>query len=541
MRDHLGWVLALAITFFALALRIDGIDDFWLNADEGIYWAIAHHDLAQAHGMVVTNAHPPLYYYLLRAMTWFGDGIVPLRLPSALFGSLAVFAVYLVGRELQGRIGGLVAAVLLAVSPGALRLSNVARPYMAQLALCLLALWFVARVLQRRDNPGRDAAGFAGCALLALLVQYSTLLFVAALGLTLTLLWAFRQLSRTQVISLIAAHLLLSVAAGLLYVFHIGPHMMGSPMQANAQSWLRDQFVADLDGFGRNLRGLHGYFAGAGHAGASLVASAISWLLCLRGRAALIGILGPLLLVIAGVFAGLDLYPFGGSRHSTYLAAVLLPTIGCGFGRLLANRWTAAIGVALLGCLAAFRADLNTAFGGARSDPPGIRETWVPTPEVDLLVAALHRLGAQPGLLAMDAATASALAPVFAADRKPMPEVQARGCSCFRWRERIVVVARQWVLAAGFFDRDQPRHLGHFLERVGAAPELAAARDIELLMVTAGDVENGGGRQSGQIQTLPLPRGVATAAIASVHQTPNFHVFRLHPEVYAAMLAALPR
>ncbi|MFQ6100879.1 MAG: glycosyltransferase family 39 protein [Anaerolineae bacterium] len=90
------------------------------------------------------DQHPPLYYLLLHFwLALFGDGEVAVRALSALLGTLTIPALYLLGRRLADEKVGLLAALLLAVSPFHVRFAQETRMYTllalnASLALCAL-------------------------------------------------------------------------------------------------------------------------------------------------------------------------------------------------------------------------------------------------------------------------------------------------------------------------------------------------------------------------------------------------------------------
>ena len=67
------------------------------------------------------NLYPPLYHLILHFWTLvFGHSDLALRSLSAFFGTISVLAVYKVGTELFNRNTGLVAGLLLAISPFAI-------------------------------------------------------------------------------------------------------------------------------------------------------------------------------------------------------------------------------------------------------------------------------------------------------------------------------------------------------------------------------------------------------------------------------------
>jgi hypothetical protein len=180
-----------------------------------------------------------------------------------------------------------------------------------------------------------------------------------------------------------------------------------------------------------------------------------------------------------------------------------------------------------------YRTEVNELFGVPPVEDPAIREVFVPFEEVEGLLPVLRKVSEQPGLLVLDACTASVLNPLLS-ERQPSP-LRGPGFACFRLGQRIGVQAHAWSVPGGFDERREPRHLNQLLGRVAAADEqLAAAYDREVLVLTASQIPRGGSRQSGAV--LIIGRFVDT-----VYETPEIHLFRLDAKGYAAHIATLPK
>lgn len=79
--------------------------------------------------------HPPLYYLFLKLWTiFFGFTEIVLRMPSVIFGVLAIFFIY--------KIGGKKAAILMAVNPLAIYYSQEARMYSLAMLLVTASVFF---------------------------------------------------------------------------------------------------------------------------------------------------------------------------------------------------------------------------------------------------------------------------------------------------------------------------------------------------------------------------------------------------------------
>ena len=92
------------------------------------------------------DQHPPLYYTLLHLWMTFGDSAAHVRTLSALFGTLTIPVIYLLGRRLSGRGAGLIAALILALSPFHVRFAQETRMYTLltlNVSLAMLCLTYV--------------------------------------------------------------------------------------------------------------------------------------------------------------------------------------------------------------------------------------------------------------------------------------------------------------------------------------------------------------------------------------------------------------
>jgi 4-amino-4-deoxy-L-arabinose transferase-like glycosyltransferase len=177
-RRTVAVALAL-ILLVAAGLRLHRIGEHSLWLDE-VLSVEASRDLGRA---LTAYTHPPLPYLALHLWARaFGDSDAALRSLSAVFGTLAVLAAFLVARRLFASAPvALTAAALLAVMPEALRQSREVRHYAMWPALTLLAFW---ALLAHRRGPARRVHTLAywGCTAAALLTHYYAIFYAAALA-----------------------------------------------------------------------------------------------------------------------------------------------------------------------------------------------------------------------------------------------------------------------------------------------------------------------------------------------------------------------
>jgi len=138
--------MPVAIFIAALAIRlIDlGSRPFWLDEVFSAQRASLPR-AALVHDSFI-NHHMPSYFLMLHALVPLGSPQFWLRVPSAAFGALAVMLVYLIGKQISGRGAGLVAALVLGLSPTALAFSQEARSYTMEMSLILVALLGIAKL-----------------------------------------------------------------------------------------------------------------------------------------------------------------------------------------------------------------------------------------------------------------------------------------------------------------------------------------------------------------------------------------------------------
>jgi uncharacterized membrane protein len=216
--------------------------------------------------LVNQSSHPPLFFCTLHS--WLGriQGLGAsfawqLRSLPALFGAIAILGSYLLNRVAFGRKMGLLAAMLMAVSPFGVYLSQEARHYTLPLCLTLLALTSLVKLEQHLQKTGSFPWPILGLWMainsLGLYVHYFFLYVFIAQALTLGLSMGWQQhrlqpksthpwLNPWLSASLAIATVLGLYLPGLLNMFKL-------PDQANNQ-WLvfRPEHLADW--FGPLLR-----------------------------------------------------------------------------------------------------------------------------------------------------------------------------------------------------------------------------------------------------------------------------------------------
>lgn len=154
-------VLLLLITALGLGLRLYRIGSEGLWIDEAFSIWLARHSVVEMVDWVgEVDHHPPLYYLLLKGWTAVvGTSEGAARALSAVFGTLTIPALYLLGRTLVDARVGLLAAMIVALSPFHVRFAQETRMYTLLTLFACLALHAFGRVQRRRGwqaHPGGD-------------------------------------------------------------------------------------------------------------------------------------------------------------------------------------------------------------------------------------------------------------------------------------------------------------------------------------------------------------------------------------------------
>lgn len=165
-----------------IALRLVSTSDLWL--DEALSVNIASLPLDDMLDALRRDGHPPLYYLALHGwIELFGDGDEAVRSLSGVLSLAALPVAWVAARRYGGTRTAVIALVLLATSPFAIRYATEARMYSLVTLLVLIGWLCVRRAVD--DGAPLALAGIATCAGLLLLTHYWSFYLLAATGLVL--------------------------------------------------------------------------------------------------------------------------------------------------------------------------------------------------------------------------------------------------------------------------------------------------------------------------------------------------------------------
>lgn len=168
------WVDELYTTFYSLGETLNEIPtNTVLPAAD--YWALLDNPgspLQAAQAVTAHSNHPPLFFMAMNVwLRAVGISMWSLRSFAVLWGVVGVAGVFYLGRRLSGVRVGTLAALLMAVSPYGIYLSQEARHYSLAVAIALFALVNWIALLQGERSPQRWLS-WVGLNALGLYVHY---------------------------------------------------------------------------------------------------------------------------------------------------------------------------------------------------------------------------------------------------------------------------------------------------------------------------------------------------------------------------------
>lgn len=480
-----GPAIGLTVVAMGFLLRVRGLSEYWLNPDEGIYYStLTRGSLSEFWAEVSANAHPPLFYLLLRGAGMLTWDFVWLRGLSVVCGTVAIWAIWLAARELGGRgragvVAGLVAAGLLAVNAEAITLSQVMRPYMIILALLALALFHLLRY--RTDPSGRRLALYLACVCPAVLIHYSAALAFASFCVVVAYYHlsksvdprAWRRLALTQVVP--------AVVFGSLYLWHLSA-TMGSDLIGDALGsggWL-SQWLVRSPGDAWFSFATYQVF----HVPPELRGRAALFLLAalsvamVRNRLVAVVVGAGLSAALAASVLGL--YPFGGSRHNVWLVVFTLPALGWLVGDLIGRgRRASWVAAAVLALALVVGGPIERVFGSEFAYTNATDEKVIRQVDLAPLVVPGMDPEAEPDVILMSEQPYDLLMPLYADQREDARFSVDSAVFAFTYGTRTVVVARHW----DWNDVDEVRAA---LVGAGTVPGVPPVRDETVFLVAGG-------------------------------------------------------
>ena len=366
-----------------LLVRLWHASGTYLNPDEALHFFVANKvTWWQTYQASLNTSHPPLLFFLLRVWRGLGTSEVMLRLTSIIAGTIFCWFAYRWLRLLFDETSAWIAFTFIVFLPSTIDLSTEVRQYALLLAFAMGSAYCLERALQRNSNVAMLASGVL--LWFALLSHFSAFLFAAALG-----IYAILRMIQLRANWKLVAVWELGQVVGLgicywLYVTQISRLGQTYGGVHATQGWMGNDYLANSYYIPGKINPLLFVFARTGGVfqyvfGQSVVgdiafvlflvgvvmvfregdssyvvlrtSSANSNVLTTNDRRPTSRHLGMLLLIPFALNCAAALvraYPYGGTRHSSFLVPFALAAVGVASARLLRGRIVLGIAVALL-------------------------------------------------------------------------------------------------------------------------------------------------------------------------------------------------
>ena len=218
------WFTLFLILLLGAFLRFYnlGMLPFWIDETFTIrYTSLPFEDLI----FQILDIHPPIYYIIQKIWNnLFGVDEYSVRSLSAVIGTLSIIITYVLGRNLFGRSGGLIAAALLATSAIHIQYSQEARAYALLIFATLLAATGMVEVMRHacstqspqisesRNTPRQGLGLYVVGTCLALYSHNTAVLLPLAVNLVVLVFWIGKlHLNRRFAVQWITANILVLV------------------------------------------------------------------------------------------------------------------------------------------------------------------------------------------------------------------------------------------------------------------------------------------------------------------------------------------
>lgn len=327
LKRHSILVVA-CVMIIGLILRILPIGKQYLNPDEcNNYLYTQQPNLYQVWLNNLPNAHPPLYFFMLFFWEKISNSEFFLRLLSVLASIASIFIGYRWVEKCFGKGSALVMSLFLAFSPTLIWLSQEVRHYSILILFMICALYYYQVMLeQKRILPLIISSIFL---YLAILTHYSASFFVFALGIYSCYLIIQKEFSKKIILGWVICQLGAIAIYGFLYRTQLSLLSKSALRQETIESWLASSYLNIhksnfkqilLFPFGRTFAVFKYLFASQYLSIPVEIAFIVAVVILIFKNRFRIGIL-LILPFIANLVASITtVYPYGGTRHSAYLA-----------------------------------------------------------------------------------------------------------------------------------------------------------------------------------------------------------------------------
>ena len=356
------WMYGLLAAGFAV--RVWHAWGTYLNPDETLHFFVANKTSWWLTYRASLNvSHPPLLIFLLHVWRGLGTSELTLRMPSILAGTAFCWFGYRWLAMLFDQSVAWIGFVLLLFLPSSIDLSTEVRQYALFLAFAMGSAYFLERALVKNSVPAMLISGaFLG---LAIGSHFSAFLFAASLGVY-AILRMVKERPRLKIFAAWEAGQILALGfCSFLYVIQLSRIGQAYGGTKATQGWMSNAYLGNSYFVPGKISPLLFIFARTGGVFQYLfhqsVVGDVAYPLFVIGmvlvfRRPSVGRptsrqLGSLLLLPFGlncVAALVRAYPYGGTRHCSFLFPFAVAGIGVALAWLVRNHGALGITVALL-------------------------------------------------------------------------------------------------------------------------------------------------------------------------------------------------
>jgi len=358
LQAHSPWAV-LGVLFAAFAVRFYAAWGTFLNPDEALHVRLANHlTWADAYHASLTSAHPPGLILLLYFWRDLGTSEILLRVPSIIAGTAFCWVMFKWIERLFGTTAAWVGLLLSAFLPPMIELSSQVRQYALLLLFIACALYFLEIALDRNSTAWMLLS--AGSLYLALLMHYSGFLFAAAFY-----IYGFTRFLSGGIARFFLATWFISGCGVLaLFAYFYRTHLSRLPKTAMAaeamQGWMRNSYYHPGHdhilsfSFARTGGVFQFIFGQLALGDIAFVGFVIAVVMLIRNRSRVksaswqLAILFTAPFVINDAAAIAGLYPYGGTRHSVFIAPMILAAFGFLMATTLRQKTAPAVICALV-------------------------------------------------------------------------------------------------------------------------------------------------------------------------------------------------
>jgi hypothetical protein len=364
LRVHPDLFAALVVAA-AFIVRIWTASGTFLNADEALHFRAANQpSWALTYQVGLGIAHPPLLIFLLRIWRLLGTSDLMLRFPSIILGTAFCWLVFKWLLTLFGHIVASIGVIFVAFLPPTIALSTEVRQYALLLFFTVSAAYLLERALA--DSSARKMLFSILCSYGAMFSHYSGVLVAAILAIYGLLRLRAQPFPRPVILTWIAGQTG-SLGVGLL-LYEVQLSKLGArfgglqPLHAfmgpyylhNSYLLGRNPVLFVIARSGAIFQYVFGQLIAGDLAFPMFLAGIV---LLMRGKvgAAEVGVtprlLGIFLLLpfMVNSAAGLaGAYPYGGTRHSSFLVMFAVAGVSLFLAKAVENRAGRGIALALL-------------------------------------------------------------------------------------------------------------------------------------------------------------------------------------------------